>query len=1104
MLKIGKVKLDTAPNELNIIWMSDKSFNERIDIVENLEAYSDVDTSECVVSYIKDNVEHCYGDVSIITKFMRIKQESTFLHVAEKRDTSVEDGKFVLTITKEAEGTGIKYVRRMVNGNIDYEEFVTTEGVIRIDRVENTAYVSSDRPINWEEYHSYGTVSGITNAKTVKVDQAEFRPFEELLRIYPEVSHVLNNDYVVIDSYEQAEERLQMWIDSKEQLKSFDIESFHTVWHPTSDNRITGVFLGYGTKWSTYFPFRQQNFKYNLPIEFLRRIFDAINNQPPAPEVLILAHNVLFEIEGFYQEFREFVRFDIDTYLLGVLVDPLLKKGSHTLKNLASKVDNNFYLTLQQIFIGPVKFNVLTEDIVKLYGCPDATSPAKIYPYLMQRLPKDELFVLQLHMQLPVIKAMNEFYGIRMDQKRLDTLIEEEEYKVMLLGDLFRKTHKTSRNINSNDVLKDILYNKLRCPVEVRTDKGEPSTSKYARDRIIELGAKKIGENDPIPKDVLDKNGKVIIEGKKLAANKYPSLIIYQKYKECEKELGALRRLKNKSADGRFLFYINCVGAGSNRQTSDAHQFSDTMKSCALADSPYHGLVSCDYKQVELRILAGDAGQEDLIELEKDAGVDIHRAILSIIQKKPMWEISEEDRKAGKSVNFGVVYMMSEYGLARRDFGPGFTKEQLNIEKNKIMDFYNGLPKIKKKLKENEEMLLKHGYIKTKFGYYRYFPQLLDPTIDKKAKQRAIRSGNNTPVQGYGAQLLKICEVKVWNYIKSKGWDKEKCYDGVWLPQVRMILPIHDEILLSYDKEIPKEEIILMFKECMELDIDGMPPFFAAPAFINNWYDGKNPVFEVDIPFRDKVVEEYKKGNFLLTGHDYVKTLTDYRNEELGEYMEGLIAQYKTPEEVAKHVRHDSLTHTLIEVMIQDKKERGKMTHLERIEEATRRYFEQRKNNNLNTITIIPEEKDENESFMELDEWVTSYTQIDANGDLIIEAVEGMEDDTSLTDVVVGDEDEASVLELAPASNVIYLMSECLVDLTGLVDTPRGERINQGIQQLSRPEGFYKVVYVMGERLFKTKLRVDYIPEELEKLFDESNDILEGISYGQPGEENRS
>lgn len=1083
MLKIGTVSLTSQEAEYNLIWYADKSKNERIDIIEDIDDYSAIDTSNCVASLVVGRDTRQFGDSSIIATISRIKQTASFLRVAEKRDVKMEPGKFIMEISKEQPDIDVYYRIRLVNGETDLEYYRTAEGIIEINNFSNNGYSESDKPINWEEYVVLNTID-IEGGRKQKGTQADYYSYDELLRKYPQVSHVLDpkNDYVVIDSYEQAVERLNIWINSKEQLKSYDIESFSKNWGPFSDNRITGVFLGFGENWSTYFPFRQQNFDYNLPLDFLKLIFDSINNQPAFPEVILLGHNVKFEIQGFYQEYRDFIRCDIDTYLLAVLVDPLIKKGSHTLKALTAKVDQNFYLTLEQIFTGEIKFNVLPPEIVKIYGCPDATSPAKIYPYLMDKLPRDENFVLMLENKLPVIKAMNEFYGIKMKQDRLKKLIEEEEFKIDKLSALFRKIHRTSGNINSGAVLSDILYNKLRCKVEVRTEKGAPATSKSAIDRIIKTGRITITPETTIPADILDANGEVFIKGKDLAENKYPSLIIYQTYKKCCKELGALKRLRDRSDHGFFKFYINQVGAGSNRQTSDAHQFSDTMKSCAVADSPYHNLVSADWKQIELRVLAGMAEQEDLIELEKDPNVDIHRAILSIIQGKPMYLISEEDRKNGKSVNFGVVYGMTEYGLAVIDFGPAYTRANLQEERKKITDFFNGLPNVKYFIKRNEEMMKKDGYVKTAFKYYRYFPELLDPTCDPKLVKKMLKAGGNTPIQGTAAQMLKMAESKVWDYIRAKGWDREKDYDGVMLPIARMILPIHDEILFSYDKEeILMEEVIAMFKECMELDINGMPPFFAAPAFIDNWYDGKNPVFEVDIPFRDKIVAEYEKGNLLLTGKDYVQELIDYRNSEIKNYMDGLISKYKDIDTVAQNVKDDSLTHTLIETLIPDKKERGKLTHLERIRESVKRYFDQLTSDGmLSTIQAKAPEKDDVTEYMDIDEWSTTYTRIDANGDLIVEDMEGdYEDHTYDDEDILPIEDR----DTAPAS-VLFLLNECLVDLTGMDMEVDAEWLNQEIQKLSKPNGYYTVVYVNGYKTVATEIKVDYCVKEIEALFE--------------------
>ena len=1071
MQKIGNLAVNGIT--YNIIVYSDNG-SERIDITLNPDGYTYLNTLECEASYIYNgNTGSTYikGNRELVSAYQNIKSEAMSLRCEEQSDVEFEDGRIIYVLSKKDPSGRIEYTRKVIDAKLDYEEFITDDGMISFTTILDKRYNPKDTPINFPEYLRMDIMSG-TGRKATAARTTSYYSYDELLQKYPQVTHVLNNDYVVIESMEEAEARLKIWIESKEQLKSFDIESTSTDWGPTSQCRITGVFLGLGTEWSTYFPFRQDNFPYNLPLEFLKRIFDAINNQPPMPEVIILGHNVKFEIQGFYQEYRDFVRFDIDTYLLAVLANPEIRKGTHTLKALTSQVDHNFYLTLEDIFIGPVQFNVLPPEIVKLYGCPDATSPAKIYPWLMSKIPKDEKFVIELEMKLPVIKAMNEFYGIRLDQEKLDHTLEIAEKDSEKLANIFKEFHKTRRNINSADVLRTIIYDQYRCPVEMRTKKGLPATSKNAIDRIVKNGKRDADPNKKI-EDIISSDGKtVLVEGSKLATNKYSSLIIYQKYKLLQKTIGALRRLKTKSVADFFKFYINQSGAGSNRQTSDAHQFDDTMKKCALADSPQHQLVSCDWKQVELRILAGMAGQEDLIKLEKDPNVDIHRAILSIIQGKPMYLISEEDRKKGKSVNFGVVYGMTEYGLAQRDFGIGYTKENLNEERKKITDFFNGLPKIKTFIHDNKEFMRSHGYIKTAFNYYRYFPKLLDPEVDRKTVEKIMKQGGNTPIQGTGAQMLKIVETNVWNYIRSKGWDKEKDYNGLMLPMVRMIVPIHDEILLSYDKSIPMEEIITMFKECMELDIDGMPPFFAAPAFIDNWYQGKDDAYEVDLEFRDRVVEEYKKGNMLLTGHDYLKTLQDFRDESLTVYMSGLINKYKTVEAVASHVKDDSLTHTLISTL--PKATRQKLSHVDRIYEATKHFMER---DDLEDILISNEESQEDyEDKMNIEEWLEEESfQVDANGDVIIEESEDADDEYYSKDVY-------EVVAPAKTFRTIYTLSECLVDFTGY-----GDPEFQELLKLCDPEAHYNLVLIKDDKVVSTDYKIGYKQEAIEDIFKEES-----------------
>lgn len=1064
MVKTGTLTVDDGT--FDIVWYVDGS-NERIDITWDIVNYNPVNTENCYASYLTGAIPMIYGHRGIVQSLQRIKSEASTLLVAEEKDVSFVDGQILFNIVKESPNGDTKFHKVLTNGKVSEEHYFTPEGSLDITNITNALYNHKDKPVN---YSLYEQLQVFRNKNGKKHVSRNYYTADELLSMYPQVAHVLDNDYVVIESYDEAVERLKIWADSTQQLKSFDIESTDTDWGPTSQCRITGVFLGLGIEWSTYFPFRQDNFEYNLPIEFLRVIFDTINSQPEYPTVILLAHNVKFEIEGFYQEFREFVRFDIDTMLLAILANPVVRKGTHTLKALAANVDNKFYLSLTDIFIGKVQFNVLTPDIVKLYGCPDATSPAKIYPELLKKIPRDEYFVLQLEMKMPVIKAMNEFYGLRLNQDLLDEYLYDVDLDVEKLTSVFKTMHRTTKNINSADVMRDILYNQLRAKVEVYTDKGLPATSKQAVSSIVRKGAKMKVEHQYQLEDLISNDGKtVLVKGDEMNKNAYPSLVLYQKLKLIQRDQQSLKRLKSKSVAGFFKFYINQSGAGSNRQTSDAHQFNDKMKACAISDSPHHGLVSCDWKQVELRILAGMAKQNDLIELERDPNVDIHRAILSIIKKKPMYLISEEERKAGKSVNFGVVYMMSEWGLAGRDFGPGYTKAQLAEERQKITDFYNGLPNIKEFVNNNDKKIRENGYIKTLFKYYRFFPEVFDPDVTEKQLKKIVRQGNNTPVQGTGAQMLKIVECNIWEYIKSKGWHKEKDYDGLMLPMVRMILPIHDEILLSYDKSIPKEEIVKMFKECMELEIDGMPPFFAAPSFAENWDQAHSATYELDLGLRDKVVEEYKKGNYLLTGHDYLKVITDYRNGVIKNYIEGLIDKYKTVDEVTKHVTDDNLTHVLIETEIPNSKERKELTHEERIRESVRRYME----NYVPDVSskAMADDEEAKEDRMSIEDWAEEVAvQIDAYGD-IVETEE--HDDEYFTGSYEFEEDEDT-----DECRVLYAQKECIVDFSGF-----GEKEFDAFKELCKPTGYYDVIIMQNGKMVQTPFKIDWIPDEIEKIF---------------------
>lgn len=1099
MQKFGTVSFSKSNELFYLVWYTSIGGVERIDIIENLNEYDLIDTSDCVAAYFRKTTELVYGDSTVVEELLRTKRNALMFNGKCTQDIDTSSGKFRVVQEKQDQSIGMYYKVIQEDGYNVYEEYSTPECKIVIDTIKSDSGVDIP-PLNIKQYKTLNSILGSTE---MQVELAEYYSLEHLKAKYP-LAHIEENDFVVVGSTEEARERLTRWANAPTKVKAIDLETTGVEWNAFGKDVLTGVVMSYDTDESTYYPFRQENFQFNLDLKFLEEILNAVNTQ--SEDVVIVAHNAKVELQGIWKEDINYVknseyavayaekyggtlglvnpklRIDADSMILSILQNPIFRRGTHALKSSVQRIENKFYLELSDVFVDhkSISFNVLPEEIVRYYACPDTANTIKVYNHLIRLLPKDELGVLALEGRLLRVTAQNEFFGLREDRKTLIDAIENNIFVTDMLKRRFQEIHRVSANINSNDVRRDIFYNKLRCKVEVRTKTGKPATSRVALKRLIETGVIKNPKLETAPPSLVDLHGKVVVKGSDLISNRYPSLVLLEQYALKEKELGALKRLERNTRQGRVTFRLNQSGAATGRQTSDAHQYSDTMKSLVLADSEEHLLWSVDFKQVELRILAFLAGQEDLIELERDMNIDIHRAILSIITGKPIWQISAKERKLGKSTNFGVVYKMSAYGLAKKNAGPAFTDEDLKLAEKSILDFYNGLPKIKQLTLRNEEELRRDGYVKTRFNRYRYFKEILDPTVPESNKRAMVRAGNNTPVQGFGADYLKMVEITMQEYIDSKGWDEKVECNGVYLPKVRIMLSIHDELLVSSHKSIPVEELIIMFKECMEMEIEGAPPFFAAPALIDNWYLGKKDAYEIDLPFRDKIIEAWnKEKKSLLTVENYLNDLNNFRAVRLKDYMEDLVSKFKTVEAVAEHVVHPELTHTLISSFY---KECEGLSHLDSIKKAVECYMERRdvlKENIEEMQHIQAEDLEEDFSILEEFNSIDKFIDLDENGELIVE--EDEEDDGE--DDVILYETQASVVVEEP--RYLFMLDEVVIDLSSYVATDSvAEMINQEIAKLSKKNGSYKVVYFIQKKLIKTELKIDYDVAALDRIFE--------------------
>lgn len=224
-----------------------------------------------------------------------------------------------------------------------------------------------------------------------------------------------------------------------------------------------------------------------------------------------------------------------------------------------------------------------------------------------------------------------------------------------------------------------------------------------------------------------------------------------------------------------------------------------------------------DYSQVELRVLAHMSNDTTMIDAF-NSGEDIHTVTASQVFKVPINEVSKQLRSRAKAVNFGIVYGISDFGLA----------EQINIKRNEAKQYieqylvtYSG---IKKYMDDIVEESKRKGYVTTLYGRRRYIPELNSKNY--MIRQFGERAAMNTPIQGTAADIMKIAMIKVYNELKKRNLKS------------KLILQIHDELLVETVLE-EKEEVKKLLKECMESAATLSVPLIVEVEEGKNWYQAK-------------------------------------------------------------------------------------------------------------------------------------------------------------------------------------------------------------------------------------------------------------------------
>ena len=226
-------------------------------------------------------------------------------------------------------------------------------------------------------------------------------------------------------------------------------------------------------------------------------------------------------------------------------------------------------------------------------------------------------------------------------------------------------------------------------------------------------------------------------------------------------------------------------------------------------------LVSADYSQIELRVLAALTKDENMIDAFKH-NIDIHAKTASEVFNVEIDKVTKRQRSDAKAVNFGIVYGISDYGLS----------EDLNISraqaKEYIDEYLKSYPNIKKYMKYIVEKAKDDGYVETMFHRRRYITEVSSPNFNVRSFGERIAL--NTPIQGTAADIIKIAMINVYNRIKKE------------VLKSRLILQIHDELIIeAYDEEL--ESIVQILKEEMENAVDIGVKLSAEVEVGDNWYE---------------------------------------------------------------------------------------------------------------------------------------------------------------------------------------------------------------------------------------------------------------------------
>ncbi|PNL51246.1 DNA polymerase I [Proteus mirabilis] len=611
-----------------------------------------------------------------------------------------------------------------------------------------------------------------------------------------EVPASANFPVITQENYEAVltHESLTRWVELLKKAPTFafdtETDSLNNI-----DARLVGLSFAIEPGKAAYIPLRHEYLDApdQLPVN---DVLAALKPILEDKNILKIGQNLKFDRGIMENEGIELNGIHFDTMLESYVLNSVSNR--HDMDTLAEKHLNHKTTTFEEIAgkgKGQLTFNQIEVEQATLYAAEDADITLLLHQALYPQIEAIEpLKHVYRDIEMPLVPVLSrmERKGVLIDaqvlaaqsQEITQRLAEIEKETFALAGQEF--------NLSSPKQLQEILFDKLQLPVIKKTPKGAPSTN----EEVLE----ELAHSHELPRLILEHRG--LAKLKSTYTDKLPLMV----------------NSKTKRVHTSYHQAVTATGRLSSRDPNlqnipVRNEEGRRIRQAFIAREGFK-IVAADYSQIELRIMAHLSQDKGLLDAFAQ-GKDIHRATASEVFGIPLEEVTSEQRRSAKAINFGLIYGMSAFGLS----------QQIGVERReaqRYMDLYfERYPGVLDYMERTRKQASEQGYVETLDGRRLYLPEINSKNaIRRKASER---EAINAPMQGTAADIIKKAMIAVDNWICNE------CPDDV-----HMIMQVHDELVFEV-RESYLENANIMIHKLMESSMELAIPLKVEVGVGNNW-----------------------------------------------------------------------------------------------------------------------------------------------------------------------------------------------------------------------------------------------------------------------------